>query len=91
MLSSANFMDVAKQHIVAPAKGGTAFVSYPCMIAEEHLTALASWKEWLTFLHFINRYGLGGYFVFHNTRYRHENRIFYAAELRVYPALKVVK
>lgn len=91
VLSSANFMEVVKQHIIAPAKAGTAHVAHPCMLAEEYLTALPSWKEWLTFLTFINRHGLGGYVVFQNTRYRHDNRIFYPAEIRVYPALKVTK
>lgn len=91
VLSSANFMDVVQKNIIAPAEKGTAFVAHPCMIAEEHLTSLASWREWLTFLHFINKRGLAGYVAFENTRYRHQNTVFYASELRVYPALKIRK
>lgn len=89
VLSSQNFMDAVKKHIIAPAEGGSAFVAYPCMIAEDNLTALASWKDWVTFLHYINRRGLAGYIAFENTRYRHQNAVFYASELRVYPALKI--
>ena len=91
MLTSANFMDVVKNQILIPVHKGEGFAGYPCMIEEQQLTSLTTWREWLTFISYINKYELAAYIVFENTRYVNGDDIVLACELRVYPRVSMVK